>query len=123
MAAVIGVCGTIVGVVLGFRLSSRRDRKAKDEKRVAIHEMLRTEIQHNLDQLKEWKASTPLPVQSHQIWQSQLEAVPSALKPEDVKKVHSFYYDLYGLRKLADAKSPDLEASIRKFLHEGNPLR
>ena len=118
LAAFVSVCGTLVGVVLGFTLSSRREHKAKEEKRQSIREMLRTEMQLNLDQLEGW-SSGPLPVQSNQIWQSQLEAVPSALNPEEVKRVHAFYYRLYGLRKLAES---ELAANVQKFVADGNPL-
>lgn len=121
VTASIGVVGTLSGTFLGGWLTSRRDAKAKQAKSAAVRQMLQTEIQHNLDQLREY-SSGALPVQSHQIWQSQLEAVPASLTADQVQRVHNFYYELYGLKKLADARSDKLDGAIRKLLENGNPL-
>ena len=122
VASSIGVIGTLLGAFVGSWLTSRQDKQSKDTKSRSIRQMLRTEMQHNLDQLSQWSAGTPLPVQSHQIWQSLLESVPTAMTPEQIKEVHLFYYNLYGTKKLADSKSSVLDSSIRQLLHTGNPL-
>jgi hypothetical protein len=122
VAALIGVLGTLLGTFAGSWLMSNRDRKAKDTRSKSVRQMLQTEMQHNLDQLRKWSSGAPFPVQSNHMWESQLEAVPSALTPEEIRIVHRFYYDLYGLKKLADSKSPELESRIRQLLGAGNPL-
>ena len=120
VAAALGVVGSLTGVFLGSWLTTRRDRKAKDERNKSIRQMLKTEMQLNLDHHVAWRTGLPRPVQSNQIWESQLEAVPSALTGEQIKRVHGFYYELAGVRKFFDEKSRELEKTIRSFVAKGN---
>ena len=109
IGAIIGVVGGIVGTLLGFLLNERatktRRQETEDKRAGAVRAVLRLEINKNLSELKDhFPASKKIPVQSHQIWQSQLPEIHASLDSAKIERVHDFYYELYGLKKLEETK-------------------
>jgi hypothetical protein len=122
LAALIGIIGALVGATATAVFTSWREKGSRERKNLAVRQMIRTEIEHNLSQLQAWETGTPLPVQSHQVWQNLLELVPGAFKPAQIAPVHRFYYDLYGLKKLQESQSPALAETVAQLRKMGNPI-
>jgi type II secretory pathway pseudopilin PulG len=120
----IEVVAAIVGVILGFALSEvvgwiRRNAEAR-QRAEAVRAILRIEIDRNRRELEAMlKSNGVLPVQSNQIWESQLRSGANALTATEIERVHDFYYELYLLKKVPAA---ELQSAVTKFLSKPHPL-
>ncbi len=114
----------IAGVVLGFGLSELgswwRERLRARRKARGVRAVLRVEIAKNREQLRRMLDSGgPLPTQSNHVWESQLASAPEALTESEIRQIHGFYYDLYGLKKVGQA---ELRAAVAEFVDKPPPL-
>jgi hypothetical protein len=111
---IIGVIGSLSGVLFGFFLANRQRRRAEEERAKAIRRMLQTEIDHNVKELHDWQERPSVggfPVQSNQIWDKQLPSIPGALRHEKIVEAHEFYYQRHLLRKFAAEQKQAIDAA------------
>jgi hypothetical protein len=117
-AALIGVGGILIGIILSFCLESLRTWYRENNTKRRVRELLRLEIDHNLKELNEFwgemrqvepskiitdfqilpevlkLTGIPLLMWSHNIWQSQLSLLHVALKDDEAKETHFIHRKL-----------------------------
>lgn len=152
--AFIGLGGVILGFVLSEGASYIRRRREQQQLTQAIKTLIRIEIDQNLAWLSEVAQrldkeeqdvnrrqmfslliSMPMPIWSHQLWESQLVSVPSALSTEMISKVHEFHGDLDNISKLVlgirdNPKQVTYQVElanqcvdlIKNLIRKGNPI-
>jgi hypothetical protein len=125
-AALIGVGGLFLGIILSFCLESLRWRYRENKTKQRVRELLGLEIEHNLDELKLFwseleKANSTivesyifgservsrlielrLPVWGYKVWESQMSLLAGALNREEIKRVHLLYKHLNTLTSIRD---------------------
>ena len=115
-----GVLGVVLGICLSEAITFFRDQKRARGRAKGIRAVLSVEISKNRAELDKWLvAGGKLPVQSNQIWSSQLSSIPDAISADELRLVHTFYYDLYGLQKISPEKLRD---AVEDFLKPRHPL-
>lgn len=120
----IGLIGTAFGAVLGFLLSEARDRLDRQRRGKWIRELVKTEIQYNLDQLD--KVDKKLPTRSVQVWSSQLESMTGVFSEKEFRAVHGFYIGLHNIYKSTDdsrVANSETRGLIDQLVQGGNPIR
>lgn len=125
ITAIVGVVGSIAGILIGFALSEGstrlRQQQADVEQAQSARMVMRIEIDRNLVRLQsfrkevaqeesklpkdaqgKWAAlrNATLPLWSHTIWESQISVAAKALTEEEIKGVLSLHSKLDNLSKI-----------------------
>lgn len=117
------VAGALVGAYTGFLLNEVLRERRSRRKSAWVADVIRREIQYNLDALD--KSRNYLPTRSTQIWDKQLPNVLGAFDQETFARIHKFYLDLHDIYKSAD-ENRKMNLTTRDLIvalkNEGNPL-
>jgi hypothetical protein len=121
---IIGVIGGLAGVLLGGWLANRQRGQEEAERAKAIRRMLQTEIDHNRNEIRDWCENEEsklrdFPVQSNQIWSTNLPSIPAAVKHEKITELHDFYYERHVLRNYVNELKHSLEEAKKAARNEG----
>src|SRR5215207_5227922 len=129
---------TLAGVCVGFLLARGWDWWTERTQAIAICGMLTSEIELNLNELKEWrdkvdKGEYPasFPTQSNKIWETQLPMFSKGIDLDELKKAHDFVLKRHELRNQAkgvaeqsgEVQARKLIGLVREFLDKYEGLR
>jgi hypothetical protein len=125
-----GFGGAVIGVALAESVHFWRDRLSKQERLRHVRVLLRREMQHNQDSLRQYRESldleesatpstyemgrraafAPLPRCGHLMWESQAPSLADALDDEEFARLYTFHTLLDAMTakhaQLVDAQPP-----------------